>query len=72
MLREAGMDVDLTTTISELEEEMLAAANNLEFERAALCRDQIKELKRALDGSQPAKAGKANPVSYRPAPRKRR
>ena len=65
VLREAGMDVDLTTTISELEDEMLAAANNLEFEKAALCRDQIKELKRALDGSQPVKEAKANPVSYR-------
>ena len=32
----------------------LAAANNLEFEKAALLRDQIKELKRAIGGSQPA------------------
>jgi excinuclease ABC subunit B len=63
VLRESGMDVDLTATISELEAEMLAAANNLEFEKAALCRDQIKELKRAIDGSTPA-AG-AKPVSYR-------
>jgi len=70
VLREAGMDVDLTTTISELEEEMLAAANNLEFEKAALCRDQIKELKRTLDG---APAGKeTKPVNYRRSGRKRR
>jgi excinuclease ABC subunit B len=72
VLREAGVDVDLTTTISELEEEMLAAANNLEFEKAALCRDQIKELKRALDDSAPARDAKAKPVSYRPSGRKRR
>ncbi len=72
VLREAGVDVDLTTTISELEEEMLAAANNLEFEKAALCRDQIKELKRALDGSPPARDTKTNPVSYRRSGRKRR
>ena len=65
VLREAGVDVDLTTTISELEEEMLAAANNLEFEKAALCRDQIKELKRALDGSPPARDVGTNPVRYR-------
>jgi excinuclease ABC subunit B len=67
VLREAGVDVDLTTTISELEEEMLTAANNLEFEKAALCRDQIKELKRALDGSGPAKrvASTTKPISYR-------
>jgi excinuclease ABC subunit B len=65
VLREAGMDVDLTTTLQELEEEMLAAANNLEFEKAALLRDQIKELKRAVDGSEPAHRPKAGRhVSY--------
>jgi excinuclease ABC subunit B len=65
VLRDAGMDVDLTETINELETEMLTAANNLEFEKAALLRDQVKELKRALDGSQPAKEAVAKPVSYR-------
>jgi excinuclease ABC subunit B len=65
VLRDAGMDVDLTTTIQELEDEMLTAANNLEFEKAALLRDQIKELKRMVDGSQPVKEAKANPVRYR-------
>ena len=55
VLKDAGMDVDLTTTIQELEDEMLAAANELKFEKAALLRDQIKELKRMVDGSQPAK-----------------
>jgi excinuclease ABC subunit B len=66
VLRDAGMDVDLTETINELESEMLAAANNLEFEKAALLRDQIKELKRAVDGSQPVRGVKAaKPVSYR-------
>ena len=56
-LAEAGVDIDLNETIKELEEEMLAAANNLEFEKAALLRDQIRELKRAIDGSEPAKPG---------------
>ncbi len=65
VLKDAGMDVDLTETINELESEMLTAANNLEFENAALLRDQIKELKRAIDGSQPVKEAKAKPVSYR-------
>ncbi|HTG44565.1 MAG TPA: helicase-related protein, partial [Verrucomicrobiae bacterium] len=52
VLREAGKDFDVTETIRELEEEMLTAANNLEFEKAALLRDQIRELKRASgDGS---------------------
>jgi len=72
VLRDAGMDVDLTETINELESEMLAAANNLEFEKAALLRDQIKELKRAIDGSVPAKhAAAVKPVSYRKGKRRR-
>jgi excinuclease ABC subunit B len=70
VLREAGMDVDITTTIQELEDEMLVAANNLEFEKAALLRDQIRELKRAIDGSQPVKETKAQPASYRKAGRR--
>jgi excinuclease ABC subunit B len=66
VLKDAGMDVDITQTINELEGEMLAAANNLEFEKAALMRDQIRELKRAIDGSQPAKETRASqPTSYR-------
>jgi len=36
VLREGGVDIDITETIKELEEEMLTAANNLEFEKAAL------------------------------------
>jgi excinuclease ABC subunit B len=72
-LREAGMDVDLTETINELESEMLAAANNLEFEKAALLRDQIKELKRVIDGSQPEKDTKGSgSVSYRKSNRSMR
>ena len=63
VLRDAGMDVDLTETIKELESEMLVAANNLEFEKAALLRDQVKELKRAMDGSRPAPEA-AKPVRY--------
>ena len=40
---------DLARRISELEGEMLAAAEALEFERAAVLRDEIRELKRATD-----------------------
>ena len=36
-----------------------SAANNLEFEKAALLRDQVRELKRAMDGGEPAKPAKA-------------
>jgi excinuclease ABC subunit B len=62
VLRDAKMDIDLTETIKELESEMLAAANELKFEKAALLRDQIKELKRMMDGSKPEKEMKS--VSY--------
>jgi excinuclease ABC subunit B len=40
---------DFPLLISELEEEMKRAARNLEFERAALIRDKIFELKRVID-----------------------
>jgi excinuclease ABC subunit B len=63
-LAESGVDIDLTQTIKELEEEMLGAANNLEFEKAALLRDQIRELRRTLEGGQAAKES-AKPINYR-------
>ena len=63
VIKDAGGNFDVVETIRELEEEMLMAANNLEFEKAALLRDQIKELKRAVDGSQPGE--EAKPASYR-------
>jgi len=65
VLRDAKMDVDITETINELETEMLAAAEELQFEKAALLRDQLKELKRMMEGSEPAGNGKAQPASYR-------
>ena len=40
---------DLRRTMVELEEEMLAAADDLRFEYAAKLRDEIKSLKRELD-----------------------
>ena len=67
VLKDAAMDVDLTETINELETEMLKAAEDLQFEKAALLRDQIKELKRVIDGSREAKDAKSSPakrVSY--------
>ncbi len=39
-----GID-DVAAVIAELEEEMQSAANRLEFERAAVLRDQIDALK---------------------------
>jgi excinuclease ABC subunit B len=63
VLKDAGMDVDFTETINELESEMLAAAEELHFEKAALLRDQIKELKRMVDGGKPEE--KTGLVDYR-------
>jgi excinuclease ABC subunit B len=60
VLKDAAMDVDLTETISELETEMLKAAEALQFEKAALLRDQIKELKRAIEGSPANQDGKSS------------
>src|SRR5207248_2277793 len=45
VVREAGGDFNLTEVLRELQQEMEIAAANLEYERAALLRDQIGELK---------------------------
>ncbi len=63
-LAESGVDLDLHQTIGELQEEMIGAANNLEFEKAALLRDQIRELRRTLDGAPPASPARTGPVAY--------
>lgn len=68
LLADSGVDVDLSETIKELEEEMLTASNNLEFEKAALLRDQVRELRRTMDGTMAApdhQAGKGSSVNYR-------
>jgi excinuclease ABC subunit B len=51
---------DVAAVIAELEEDMQAASDKLEFERAALLRDQIAALK-----SGDFKRGSAKPASYR-------
>jgi excinuclease ABC subunit B len=55
IINDAGGNFDVTETIRELEEEMLEASNKLEFEKAALLRDQVNELKRMLTGDAPVK-----------------
>ena len=45
VIQEAGGDFNVTELLRELEEEMQHASANLEFERAALLRDQIMEVK---------------------------
>ena len=39
---------NLTMTLQKLEDEMFALAKKMEFEKAAICRDKIKYLKRKL------------------------
>jgi len=62
VIQEAGGNFDLTELLRELEEEMQHASANLEFERAALLRDQILEVKSGtgLDRIEP----KRRPVKY--------
>jgi excinuclease ABC subunit B len=45
VIQEAGGDFNVTELLRELEDEMQRASANLEFERAALLRDQILEVK---------------------------
>jgi excinuclease ABC subunit B len=52
--REKKIDMEpaeIESTIVELEEEMLAAAEELRFEYAAKLRDEIRELRRELDSA---------------------
>ena len=70
VLRDAKMDVDLTETVNELESEMLAAAEELQFEKAALLRDQIKDLKRMMEGGRLDGEEKPKPADYRRKPRR--
>lgn len=46
VVKETGEDYDVLEVLRELEEEMQEAAQALEYERAALLRDQITELKK--------------------------
>ena len=62
VVREGGADLNLTDLLRELEQEMLTASGNLEYEKAALLRDQIAELK---DGTGISKIEpRRKPVSY--------
>jgi excinuclease ABC subunit B len=49
---------EIEKTIVELEEEMLAAAEELRFEYAAKLRDEIRDLKRQLDAAAPSAGGR--------------
>ncbi len=67
VVRESGEDYDVQRAICELEAEMLEAAGALEFERAAVARDQIRELQRIL----PAGSAAPRPAIPRRAGRRK-
>ncbi len=66
MAAEGTKDEDVAAVLAELEEEMLAAADRLEFEKAALLRDQIALLKKGSAGTV-ASAPAKKPKPYFPA-----
>ena len=61
MAEAAGEDYDIVRVLGELEAEMMEAAAALEYERAALIRDQIAELKQRLHGQSPKPAPSPKP-----------
>ncbi len=66
VVRERGIDYDVGETIRELEREMVEAAEALEFERAAMLRDEVAELR----GKAPKRRGKpARSAGKNAAPR---
>jgi excinuclease ABC subunit B len=77
VIREGGGDFNITEVLRELEEEMQIAAAGLEYERAALLRDQIMELKRGTGiskiepGRRPVKYGKPKPARSSKAKKRR-
>ncbi|MCS7293908.1 MAG: UvrB/UvrC motif-containing protein, partial [Dehalococcoidia bacterium] len=69
-LRDAPKD-ELLRLVKDLESQMKAAAKALEFEKAAILRDQIVELRRLLAGSDEEElhafaevAGRGGPLRY--------
>ncbi len=67
----AAEGVDLLDRLEALRQEMFAAAENLEFEKAARLRDQIRLLKGdKADGDSKAPAAKAKAKAKAPAPKR--
>jgi excinuclease ABC subunit B len=62
IVRETGEDYDINQTIREMEQEMIEASGKLEFERAALLRDQLYELKSSIEP--PIKPASGSKVLY--------
>ncbi len=73
-LRDDGADFDVQQVLLELEGEMLQAAESLEFERAAVIRDQVNELKRAegLTEGSPKTGKKKKKMKYKRSSKRKR
>ncbi len=59
VVKETGSSYDIQEAIREMEQEMMEAAKALEYERAALLRDQIAELRAAMDPKAKTSKGKS-------------
>lgn len=60
-----GRDRDVASVIAEMEEEMLEAARKLEFEKAAMIRDQIEILQSGKHGGGSGGGAKSKPKAKR-------
>lgn len=65
IVREDAASFDVHELVRELERDMATAAANLEYEKAALLRDQITELKTGTTPSQPGTISKSYPKPSR-------
>jgi len=64
IVRETGETYDINQTIREVEQEMIEASAKLEFERAALLRDQLYELKTSIEPSSVRSSEKTGKMLY--------
>jgi excinuclease ABC subunit B len=68
---ESSQDMDVMTVLQELEAEMFAASNSMAYEKAALLRDQIMELKQQAGLTKIEPRG-GKPQAYPKSPRRAR
>ena len=64
VVREAPGGYRTAELLRELEEEMIEAAENLQFEKAAILRDQIAELKKEGRADRPGASSVKRQVKY--------
>jgi excinuclease ABC subunit B len=65
IIKETNSDFDIVDTLRELEQEMIEASNRLEFEKAAILRDQIQELKQMLNQKSSAPYEPQPPTAFK-------